>query len=154
MVETRTAGEALPPGCDSDLEAKVRRLFLVISMVVFSAPGMSAQAGAGREAGSVAGAWGLTLESPHGAIQFTLQLKQEGSKLSGTAEHEGQLHPLTGSVQKNQIGFSFQPRGDATLAFKGTVDGDKMSGAAEPSGARRQHGGERFVLSWRATRRT
>ena len=131
----------------------MRSLLSAAIIFVFSAAGVVAQNSGEREPARIAGRWELTLESPHGAIQFALHVRQEGSKISGTAERDGKAHTLTGSVQQNQISFSFEPRQDATLAFKGAVDGDKMTGSAEPKGGQRQHEGEGFVLSWKATRR-
>ena len=131
----------------------MRSLLSAAVTVVFCVQGVFAQDNAARERASLAGTWELTLESPHGPMEFTLHVKQEGAKITGTAELEAEAHPLTGSVQQNQVSFSFEARPGALLAFKGAVHGDRMSGSAEPANERGEHEGSHFALSWEATRR-
>jgi hypothetical protein len=68
-----------------------------------------------------------------------MQIKQDGSKLSGTFESERGSAPLKGSLQGNQVSFSVKlPKRQGS--FTGKVDGDKMSGTTEQG------------TSWTATR--
>ena len=89
---------------------------------------------------AVAGNWQLSWTSAKGKEQQgTVQIKQEGKKLSGTFEGKRGSAALKGSLQGTQISFSVKmPKGES--AFTGTVDGDKMSGTTEEG------------ASWTATR--
>jgi hypothetical protein len=91
----------------------------------------------------VAGNWQMTFQSPHGDLQVALRIEQDGSKLSGTYELQalGSL-PVTGSVEGNRVSFEVQVKEqEVTLAYTGTIDGNKMSGTMKP--------GDR---NWSATR--
>jgi hypothetical protein len=84
----------------------------------------------------IAGKWQLSMETPHGMVKGDLQLKQDGSKLSGTyvVEHMGTL-ALTGSVDGQKVSFSMDvPNSDQTFGFSGTLDGEKMSGTTAQGG--------------------
>jgi hypothetical protein len=94
---------------------------------------------------------GTDLAITQGAMEYTLHVKQEGAKITGTAEREGEAHPLTGSVQQNEVSVGFEARPGMLVAFKGTVDGEKMSGSAEP--AEGEHEGSHVSFPWKATRR-
>jgi hypothetical protein len=50
---------------------------------------------------------------------------------------------LTGKVERTKVTFSMDaPGGQMTITFNGAVDGDKMSGTADPMGG-----------AWSATRK-
>ena len=88
--------------------------------------------------------------------QATIQIQQDGPKLSGTfQDSEGSLQ-LTGSVAGNNLSFSVQLQGrPVTVAFTGSIDGDKMSGTFQPqggSGGRGRRGGGQGNQSWSAVR--
>jgi hypothetical protein len=68
-----------------------------------------------------------------------MQLKQNGTKLSGKFQGERGSTSLTGSLQGNQVSFSVKMR-KRQATFTGTVDGDKMTGTTEQG------------ASWTATR--
>lgn len=89
---------------------------------------------------SVSGNWQLSWTAANGnQRQVTMQVKQDGSKLSGTFEGERGSAPLKGSLKGNQVSFSVKlPRRQAS--FTGTVDGNKMSGTTAEG------------ASWTATR--
>jgi len=64
-----------------------------------------------------------------------MQIQQDGSKLSGTFQDSSGSSRLTGSIARNSVSFSVQVQGrPMTLAFTGTIDGDKMSGTFQPQG--------------------
>ena len=94
------------------------------------------------ESAKVAGNWKMSMETPHGTVSGPLEVKQEGSKLTGTYEvdHIGSMS-LTGKVDGKKISFSMAiPGADMTLTLTGTIDGDKMTGSSDHAG------------SWNATR--
>lgn len=89
---------------------------------------------------NLSGNWQMSWAGPKGKQrQVTMQVKQDGSKLSGNFQAERGSAPLTGSLKGNQVSFSVKtPKRKAS--FTGTVDGDKMSGTTEQG------------ASWTATR--
>jgi hypothetical protein len=78
---------------------------------------------------SVAGAWLMTIDSPHGVMTFKLDVKVEGSKLTGTLSNDmmGE-HTLTGEVAEGKVTFKFTAEG-AEMAFNGKLkDADSLVG--------------------------
>ena len=64
-----------------------------------------------------------------------MQVQQDGSKLSGTFQDESGSSQLTGSIAGNKVSFGMQIQGrPMTVAFTGTVDGEKLSGTFQPQG--------------------
>jgi hypothetical protein len=61
--------------------------------------------------------------------------EQDGEKLTGNfSGAQGRIEELSGSMVGDQISFTvkFQGRrGEITLSFKGTVEGDSMKGSVE-----------------------
>jgi hypothetical protein len=94
----------------------------------------------GSSAANISGNWQLSFEGRNGdQRQVSMQLDQDGSKLSGTFEGERGSVPLHGTLQGNQVSITVKSRRRGT-SFTGTVDGDKMSGKTKQGG------------SWTATR--
>lgn len=83
---------------------------------------------------SVDGAWSVTINTPMGAQQGTLNLKSEGSSLSGSlGGPQGTMELVDGKVDGNSLTWSAnmtQPM-PMKLEFKATVDGDSISGEVE-----------------------
>jgi hypothetical protein len=81
-----------------------------------------------------------------------------GWPLSGTFQDSGGgSSQLTGSVAGNNVSFSLQIQGrrTMTLAFTGSIDGDKMSGTFQPQGGGGGRGGRaggQGDHSWSAVR--
>ena len=94
-----------------------------------------------ESATKVTGTWKLTVDTPHGQMPGALQLKQDGSKLTGSVdvEHMGSM-PLVGQVEGTKLSFSIEIQDSQKITFTGTVAGDKMGGSMEQGG------------SWSATR--
>lgn len=129
---------------------------------------VSSLAGAAQNA-DVAGEWTLTMSLPNGNTRTAeLTLEQDGTELKGTWLGEGQEEPteITGTVEGNNVTIvtqGFPGRGGrggggggggrggggrgggGPLEWKGTVDGDKLSGTMEA-------GGGRFTIEWSAER--
>lgn len=87
---------------------------------------------------SVAGTWNVSLEL--GAITGhpSIELKQDGEKVTGTYRGRYGAAPLEGTVKEKEIAFSvtFNAEGQQTTGyFVGVVDGDAMSGDVEFEGA-------------------
>ena len=87
---------------------------------------------------NVAGQWSVSLELGSIVGHPTLDLKQDGEKLTGTYRGRYGASPLEGAVKANQLGFTvtMTAEGQETSGyFSGTVDGDRMSGSVEFEGA-------------------
>lgn len=87
---------------------------------------------------NVAGQWTVSLELGSIVGHPTLDLKQDGEKLTGTYRGRYGASPLEGAVKENQIGFTVTMSAEGQEVsgyFSGTVEGDKMSGSVEFEGA-------------------
>jgi hypothetical protein len=107
---------------------------------------------------NIGGAWQLSWQGRDGSQQATIQIQQDGAKLSGAFQGPRGSSALTGSVSGNNVSFSVQMQGrrTITLAFTGTIDGDKMSGTLQPQGGggggHEGRGGGQGDHSWSAAR--
>jgi hypothetical protein len=98
---------------------------------------------------NVAGTWQVSWQVRLGTARATVQLKQDGSTLSGTFQEMAVSSNLTGGIQGKNISFDVHFPGPRpyTIEFTGTVDGEKISGKSfakgvEGAGAYLGHGGE------------
>jgi hypothetical protein len=87
-----------------------------------------------RESGAapnLSGNWQMSWTTEKGKQrQVTIEIKQQGNKLSGNFESERGSASLKGTLQGDQVSFSVKmPRRQAS--FTGKVDGNKMSGTTE-----------------------
>jgi type IV secretory pathway VirB2 component (pilin) len=86
------------------------------------------------QAANVAGTWQLSFQGRRGTMQATLTIQQNGTKVSGTLAGLGRMRngssPLTGNIEGSNLSFSV-PGGRMPLTFKGTLDGDTMSGTMQ-----------------------
>jgi hypothetical protein len=138
----------------------IKRLFPIIFICLLVAPLLLAQDSQSNnsQSANIGGAWQISWEGRSGSQQATIQIQQDGSKLSGTFQGSGgSSSQLTGSVAGNNISFSVQVQGrrTMTLAFTGTIDGDKMSGTFQPQGGgggRQGGGGGQGSHSWSGVR--
>ena len=84
---------------------------------------------------AVAGKWELTMETPRGGQKVALTLEQDGSGLKGTfTGPAGNATPVTGTIKGQSISFTMTrqtPRGEMSMDFSGTVDGDSMKGQVQ-----------------------
>ena len=91
-----------------------------------------------KTAESLDGKWTLSAETPHGAMDFGLTIRQEGSKISGTftTPQAGDV-PIAGEFKDGTLTFRMikTPEGFPDLAFKarlkddGTLSGTMSSDA-------------------------
>ena len=82
---------------------------------------------------AVDGTWQLTITTPMGTQESTLVIAADGAKLTGTqsAGFGGEGKPIEdGTVNGNEIRWnaSITKPMPMTLVFKGTVEGDTLSG--------------------------
>jgi hypothetical protein len=114
----------------------MKKLISIMLLAVLGACCLPAQSTEKSESAKIAGKWQMSVETPHGPMKGPLEVKQDGSKLTGTYELEqfGSM-TLTGKVEGDKVSFSMEVQGPGiTLVFTGTVDGDKMSGSTDHAG--------------------
>jgi hypothetical protein len=83
---------------------------------------------------NVAGTWTMSSETPQGARESTLTLKQEGTALTGTIKGARGENPVTGSVAGNEVKFSYtlsMQGNEIKIDYVATVDGAAMTGVAK-----------------------
>jgi len=105
----------------------------------------------------ITGDWEMKTESPRGERTLTIHFEQDGEKLTVTMQggmgrggdqgSEGEI-TAEGTIQGNKVEWSFtrnSPRGDFTIKYTGTVEGDTMSGEVDRGG--------RGTAPWSANRK-
>jgi hypothetical protein len=136
----------------------IKRLYPIVFICLLAAPLVLAHDSESNNSqpANIGGAWQISWQARSGSQQATMQIQQDGSKLSGTFQDSGGSSPLTGNVAGNNVSFSVQIQGrPMTLAFTGTIDGDKMSGTFQPQGGgggRGGRGGGQKNHSWSGVR--
>jgi hypothetical protein len=90
---------------------------------------------AGAGAANISGNWAFTVV-PDGdkPAYVTFVFKQEGAKLSGAYTGPLGERPVTGTVNGDQVAFSFEVtnKSSMTVSYTGTIESPtKMSGAVE-----------------------
>jgi hypothetical protein len=117
------------------------RTFSVAIAVVMTAIALSAQtpSPAPPKPVSVAGKWNMTLELSIGTATPTLDLKQDGEKITGTYTGRYGTSQLQGTLKGRVLEFAFQIDADgqaATMSFRGEVaaDAESISGQATIEG--------------------
>ncbi len=84
---------------------------------------------------NVTGDWEMTTQSPRGERTQTIHIEQDGEKITVTMQGRGgEEITAEGTVKGNKIEWSMTrstPRGDFTITYTGTVEGDTMSGEAQ-----------------------
>jgi hypothetical protein len=79
---------------------------------------------------NVAGKWIVTLEMSMGTANPTLDLKQDGAKITGTYTGRYGTFPLEGTLKDRAIQFSFTMGAEGqtvTMSFAGEVSADAQS---------------------------
>ncbi len=83
---------------------------------------------------AVDGNWNISVETPIGSRQASLTLSTAGGALTGTQAADGSSTEIAdGKVDGNAVSWRVDITNPMplTLEFKGTVEGDKISGHAE-----------------------
>jgi len=117
------------------------RTFVVVIAVVLTAIATSAQTPtpAPPKPINVAGKWLMTLELSIGTANPTLELKQDGEKITGTYTGRYGTSQLQGTLKGRVLEFAFQIDAEgqtATMSFRGEVaaDAESMKGQATVEG--------------------
>src|SRR5271154_4596774 len=115
---------------------------LVLLMIIAPAVSLAQQPPAEEPPDNVAGKWTIYAKDPDGGTSTKyVQIKQNGTMLSGHFKGPHQSGGIEGSINVHHIEFHTKTRD--VLTFRGRVEGDKMSGMF---GNRGQHG------EWQAVR--
>ena len=136
----------------------IKRLYPIVFTFLLASPLLLAQDSGSNNSqpSNIGGAWQISWQPRSGSQQATMQIQQDGSKLSGTFQDSGGSSPVTGSIAGNSVSFSVQVQGrPMILAFTGTIDGDKMSGTFQPQGGgggRAGRGGGQGNHTWSGVR--
>ena len=88
---------------------------------------------------NIAGKWTMSLELSIGSATPTLELKQDGEKITGTYTGRYGTFPLQGTLKGRSLEFSFQMNAegqDVTMSFSGEIaaDAETMKGQATIEG--------------------
>src|SRR5262249_57974548 len=112
----------------------MNRLVYALSALVCA---LILSASATGQSPDVTGDWDLTINSPQGARQGKISLKQEGEKLTGMLKNQRGELPLEGSVKGKEIKLKYTVKfqdQDLVITMTGNVDGDAMKGYADFGG--------------------
>ena len=115
------------------------RIIVVVALVAAAAAAAGAQQAPPKPAIDLTGKWLVELHLEMGTATPTLELKQEGEKISGTYTGRYGAFPLSGTLKDRTLQFSFKMNADGTdasMSFVGEVaaDGQTMKGKAEMEG--------------------
>ena len=83
---------------------------------------------------SVSGTWKLTIDTPMGRQESTLELTEDGDTLTGTASQDGEaVEIFDGKVDGENVTWKVKITKpiSVTATLTGTVNGDEISGHAK-----------------------
>ena len=83
---------------------------------------------------SVDGTWNITVQTPMGDQSSTVELRSDGTALTGTQSGNGESGPIyDGAADGDRASWKVDITRPLalTVEFKATVDGDSISGVAE-----------------------
>ena len=82
------------------------------------------------------GKWAFEMNSPMGSVTAKVDLKAEGSKLTGQFDMGGgRIWPVeNGAIEGDSISFTINRDGRMTYEMKGKLVGDKIAGVAGAMG--------------------
>lgn len=106
---------------------------LAVGLILLSAFALEARAV------DVSGEWEMTSTSQRGDRTSTITIEQDGENITVTMPGRRGGDPMKGegTIKGNEIQWTITretPRGEMTIIYKGTVDGNSMSGTMEMSG--------------------
>lgn len=97
---------------------------------------------------NVTGDWEMTTEGRRGETTSNIHFEQDGENLTVTMEGRGGEIKGKGTIKGNKIEWTITrstERGEFTMTYTGTVEGDTMSGEMQM--------GERGSRPWKAKRK-
>lgn len=108
----------------------MKRLILTLTLASFFATASLAD-----DVPTVAGRWQFLLDMSHGKRNGTLNVQQDGEKLSGTGELEKHgASTISGSIRDSKVSITIKLHG-GSFTLIGIVEGDdKMKGTTDPAG--------------------
>jgi hypothetical protein len=114
---------------------------LVVSDSLMPAPSVLAASLPAQDAANdtsaavdLSGTWQMSWSGQNGGHrQASMEIKQDGSKLSGSFDGQRGSLPLSGKLNGDQVSLTVKIRRH-DVSFSGTVNGDKMSGATARGG--------------------
>ena len=116
---------------------KLRTLSIASLALLIAACATTPQSGSGGTTApkgpDLSGNWVLTTESQMGAQDSDMVVKQSGSALTGTLTSQLGSVDYTGSVEGQNVAFSFMFNAQGTdlkIDYTGVVEGDTMKGKA------------------------
>ncbi|MBO0724222.1 MAG: hypothetical protein J2P52_01370 [Blastocatellia bacterium] len=110
---------------------RLRKHIIAAITIITAAFLFTAVLTAGAQTTNVSGNWKLTLETPNGAANPSLVLKQDGEKLTGTYKGRFGESPLEGAVKGKEIKFTVKVNAQGQefqLEYSAAVEGDTMKG--------------------------
>ena len=115
------------------------KTFAVAVGLIYAAASLVAQQTQTPKPADVTGKWLMELHLEMGTSTPTLELKQEGDKISGSYTGRYGAFPLAGTVKDRTLAFAFKMNADGTdaaMSFTGEIaaDGQTMKGKAELEG--------------------
>jgi hypothetical protein len=101
---------------------------------------------------SATGTWKWTVERNGNEFHITLKLKQEGDKLTGTIDRDGQNEVKIddGKIKDNEVTFKVEREVNGnkfTIKYKGKLEGDAIKGKSEI-----ERDGNAMSFDWEAKR--
>ncbi len=108
---------------------KTKSLIALCAMALLVIPMSALQA-------NVAGDWEISSEGPRGTRTTNIHIEQDGEKITVTMPgmRGGGEIKAEGTIKGNDIEWSITrqtQRGDITITYKGTVEGNTMSGTVQ-----------------------
>jgi len=126
----------------------MKRIVVLLMAVALAVVPVVAQDAAKDKKVDITGTWEMTVESPQGTMNITIEYKQEGETLTGKHVSEMGEAPLKGTVKGNEIVYTLtmdMGGQQFSIVHKGKVDGDTIAGTAEL--------GEMGTMNWTAKRK-
>jgi len=117
----------------------MRTILGTLLVATVAVAGLAAQSQPAPRPVDITGKWTMTLEREGGSSTPSLELKQEGEKLSGLYIGYYGKFPITGTVKARAVEFSLKMNIDGTevaMSFGGEIaaDGQTMGGRADLGG--------------------
>jgi hypothetical protein len=141
------------------MEVRMRKAFIVAAAFVlattFSASAMQQQANPPKPEqkpeekapAALTGKWDMTIDTDQGAMQSTLEVKQDGKKVTGTLTSPQGAGPIEGEYADGKLTFSMSfdsPNGSIQIGFNATMKPDgSLAGTLDFGGGQ---------IPWRAVR--
>lgn len=108
----------------------------LVSTILFFSLFLSASVAAAQSA-NVNGSWDATLTSPQGTFNVTMNLKQDGEKLTGGIKGRNGETPIEGTLKGKDVTIKYTIKfegNDLPITLTATTDNSAMKGTADYGG--------------------